>query len=103
VDRFDLPERARDMRGICRDSDDALSESLATTARRTGRPLPWRAGRRAEGRPGRCAGAPAEPLREVLFLRFYNEMSYRQMAQVLGATERVIDAASAGQEEDGRP
>lgn len=32
-----------------------------------------------------------EPLREVLFLRFYNEMSYRQMAQVLGTTEQVID------------
>jgi RNA polymerase sigma-70 factor (ECF subfamily) len=32
-----------------------------------------------------------EPLREVLFLRFYNEMSYRHMAQVLGATEQVID------------
>jgi RNA polymerase sigma-70 factor (ECF subfamily) len=30
-------------------------------------------------------------LREVLFLRFYNEMSYRQMAGVLGATEQVID------------
>jgi len=32
-----------------------------------------------------------EHLREVLFLRFYNEMSYRQMAKVLGATEQVID------------
>jgi RNA polymerase sigma-70 factor (ECF subfamily) len=32
-----------------------------------------------------------EPLREVLFLRFYNEMSYRQMARVLGATEQTID------------
>ena len=32
-----------------------------------------------------------EHLREVVFLRFYNEMSYRQMAQVLGATEQVID------------
>jgi RNA polymerase sigma-70 factor (ECF subfamily) len=31
------------------------------------------------------------PLREVLFLRFYNEMSYRQMARVLGATEQMID------------
>jgi RNA polymerase sigma-70 factor (ECF subfamily) len=30
-------------------------------------------------------------LREVVFLRFYNEMSYRQMASVLGATEQVID------------
>ena len=30
-------------------------------------------------------------LREVLYLRFYNEMSYRQMAKVLGATEQVID------------
>ena len=30
-------------------------------------------------------------LREVIFLRFYNEMSYRQMAKVLGATEQVID------------
>ena len=30
-------------------------------------------------------------LREVVFLRFYNEMTYRQMAQVLGETERVID------------
>jgi len=30
-------------------------------------------------------------LREVIFLRFYNEMSYRQMSKVLGATEQVID------------
>ena len=30
-------------------------------------------------------------LREVLFLRFYNEMSYRQMANVLGETEQAID------------
>lgn len=30
-------------------------------------------------------------LREVVFLRFYNGMSYRQMASVLGATEQVID------------
>jgi RNA polymerase sigma-70 factor (ECF subfamily) len=32
-----------------------------------------------------------EHLREVVFLRFYNEMSYRHMAKVLGATEQVID------------
>ncbi|OHB65786.1 MAG: hypothetical protein A2Y76_07875 [Planctomycetes bacterium RBG_13_60_9] len=30
-------------------------------------------------------------LREVIFLRFYNELSYQQMAQVLGATEQMID------------
>ena len=30
-------------------------------------------------------------LREVIFLRFYNEMSYEQMAKVLGATQQVID------------
>ena len=30
-------------------------------------------------------------LREVVFLRFYNEMSYRQMAKALGASEQVID------------
>ena len=30
-------------------------------------------------------------LREVVFLRFYNEMSYQQMAKVLGATEETID------------
>ncbi|MBN2312896.1 MAG: sigma-70 family RNA polymerase sigma factor [Sedimentisphaerales bacterium] len=30
-------------------------------------------------------------LREVVFLRFYNEMSYRQMAKVLDATEQSID------------
>jgi RNA polymerase sigma-70 factor, ECF subfamily len=30
-------------------------------------------------------------LREVVFLRFYNEMSYEQMAQVLGATPESID------------
>ncbi len=30
-------------------------------------------------------------LREVVFLRFYNEMSYRQMANVLDATEQSID------------
>jgi RNA polymerase sigma-70 factor (ECF subfamily) len=30
-------------------------------------------------------------LREVVFLRFYNEMTYEQMAKVLGATEQVID------------
>ncbi len=30
-------------------------------------------------------------LREVVFLRFYNEMSYEKMAQVLGATPQSID------------
>ena len=30
-------------------------------------------------------------LREVIFLRFYNEMSYQQMASALGVTEQVID------------
>ena len=30
-------------------------------------------------------------LREVIFLRFYNEMSYRKMAKVIGSTEQVID------------
>jgi RNA polymerase sigma-70 factor (ECF subfamily) len=30
-------------------------------------------------------------LREVVFLRFYNEMSYRQMSNVLGETEQAID------------
>jgi RNA polymerase sigma-70 factor (ECF subfamily) len=32
-----------------------------------------------------------QPLREVIFLRFYNQMSYGQMAGVLGATQRTID------------
>jgi RNA polymerase sigma-70 factor (ECF subfamily) len=32
-----------------------------------------------------------QPLREVVFLRFYNEMSYEKMAQVLGATPKSID------------
>ena len=32
-----------------------------------------------------------QSLREVIFLRFYNEMSYRQMAGVLGATQESID------------
>ena len=30
-------------------------------------------------------------LREIVFLRFYNEMSYRQMANILDATEQMID------------
>jgi RNA polymerase sigma-70 factor (ECF subfamily) len=30
-------------------------------------------------------------LREVIFLRFYNEKSYEQMAHILGATEQAID------------
>lgn len=30
-------------------------------------------------------------LREVIFLRYYNEMSYEQMAKVLGATQQMID------------
>jgi len=30
-------------------------------------------------------------LREVIFLRYYNEMSYEQMAKILGATEQMID------------
>jgi RNA polymerase sigma-70 factor (ECF subfamily) len=30
-------------------------------------------------------------LREVIFLRFYNQMSYEQMAKVLGATQQSID------------
>jgi len=32
-----------------------------------------------------------EHLREVVFLRFYNEKSYEQMAKILGATEQIID------------
>jgi len=32
-----------------------------------------------------------QQLREVVFLRFYNEMSYEQMARVLGATPQSID------------
>jgi RNA polymerase sigma-70 factor (ECF subfamily) len=32
-----------------------------------------------------------QQLREVIFLRFYNEMSYEQMAKILGATEQMID------------
>jgi len=31
------------------------------------------------------------PLREVVFLRFYNDFSYEKMAQVLGATPKSID------------
>jgi len=30
-------------------------------------------------------------LREVVFLRFYNEMSYQQMAKILGATQEALD------------
>ena len=30
-------------------------------------------------------------LREVILLRFYNQMSYEQMAKVLGATQQTID------------
>lgn len=30
-------------------------------------------------------------LREVVFMRYYNEMSYEQMAGVLGASEQTID------------
>jgi RNA polymerase sigma-70 factor (ECF subfamily) len=30
-------------------------------------------------------------LREVIFLRFYNSLSYEQMARVLGASEQTID------------
>jgi RNA polymerase sigma-70 factor (ECF subfamily) len=32
-----------------------------------------------------------QKLREVIFLRFYNEMTYEQMAGVLGATQQMID------------
>lgn len=30
-------------------------------------------------------------LREVIYLRFYNEMSYEQMSKVIGATQQSID------------
>jgi RNA polymerase sigma-70 factor (ECF subfamily) len=30
-------------------------------------------------------------LREAIFLRFYNEMSYEQMGRIIGATEQMID------------
>jgi len=30
-------------------------------------------------------------LREAIFLRFYNEMTYEQMARILGASEQTID------------
>jgi len=36
-------------------------------------------------------GKLPQHLREVVFLRYYNEMSYEQMAAVLGATEQTID------------
>ena len=32
-----------------------------------------------------------EHLREVILLKFYNQMSYEQMAKVLGASEQTID------------
>lgn len=32
-----------------------------------------------------------QPLREVVYLRFYNGLSYQQMAGVLGATQESID------------
>lgn len=32
-----------------------------------------------------------QQLREVIFLRFYNEMSYEQMTGILGATKQTID------------
>ncbi len=31
------------------------------------------------------------PLREVVYMRFYNDMSYQQMAKVLGGTPQSID------------
>jgi len=36
-------------------------------------------------------GKLPQRLREVIYLRYYNEMSYEQMAAVLGATEQAID------------
>jgi len=36
-------------------------------------------------------GKLPQHLREVIYLRYYNEMSYEQMAAVLGATEQAID------------
>jgi RNA polymerase sigma-70 factor, ECF subfamily len=33
----------------------------------------------------------APPLREVVYMRFYNDMSYQQMARVLGRTPQSID------------
>jgi RNA polymerase sigma-70 factor (ECF subfamily) len=36
-------------------------------------------------------GKLPQNLREVIFLRYYNEMSYEQMAAVLGATKQAID------------
>ena len=38
-----------------------------------------------------AVGQLPQHLREVIFLRFYNEMSYEQMASVLGATRQAID------------
>ena len=40
--------------------------------------------------PKRCAHLP-QPLREVVYLRFYNGLSYQQIAGVLGASQESID------------
>ena len=104
LDRLKTPERfgpwiasicrnvARDMRRDSQKQRRCVERSLADDG--PGEPDDhWRGGRDDERRVvlAEALARLPEPLREVLFLRFYNEMSYRQMAQVLGATEQVID------------
>lgn len=104
LDRLKAPERfgpwiasicrnvARDMRRDSQKQRRCVERSLADDG--PGEPDDHWRGERDDERRVVLAEALArlpEPLREVLFLRFYNEMSYRQMAQVLGATEQVID------------
>ena len=40
---------------------------------------------------GWALGRLSPSLREVIFLRYYNEKSYAQMVQILGITEQAID------------
>lgn len=104
LDRLKAPERfgpwlasicrnvARDMRRDSQKQRRCVERSLAGDG--PGEPDDYCLGEPDDEQRAVLAAALArlpEPLREVLFLRFYNEMSYRQVAQVLGATEQVID------------
>jgi RNA polymerase sigma-70 factor (ECF subfamily) len=93
--RLKKPERFGPwIAAICRNvAKDMLRDRLRQQAP-AGNGEPQRPDRREDGQSEILAEAVQQlpqHLREVVFLRFYNELSYQQMAQVLGATEESID------------
>jgi len=79
---------------ICRNvARDMLRERRQQNGPAENRPALWPDGSQDERRAILEQALQQLPchLREVILLRFYNQMSYEQMAKVLGASEQTID------------